>query len=240
MRWTRVAGCVGLMLLALRSAGARQTGGPAVVHAEAPSCEIAFKFRISGWVLVRVTIDRQGKVTSSTVEHEQQPYTAQCSEAAAKNWIFVPSGQDEAREALLSFFFTGEERETDGPSHVSSSFDDPWTMRLARVKSTTLRLPRENGAIPEKRCPIHGEVMNVGLVPISGGRFVPEIPREPRKQVAKRAYQKAEGRLFPETNRIFRSCTSDEREAEMYYCQSCRDAEQKWLTRHPEWNPNEK
>ena len=97
----------------------------------------ALSVRVSGWVLIRVTINKQGKVTSGTVEHEQ-PFTAQCSEAAAKKWIFAPSGQDGTREALLSFLFTGEEKETDGPSHMSSSFDDPWTLWIALAKSTIL------------------------------------------------------------------------------------------------------
>ena len=242
MRWTRMAGSVGLMLLALGSAGARQADGPAVVHAEAPFCDLAFRARISGWVLIRVTIDKQGKVTSSTVEHEQ-PFTAECSEAAAKKWIFAPSGQDDTREALLSFLFTGEEKETDGPSHVSSSFDDPWTMRLARAKSTTLRLPRENGVLPEKRCPVHNEVMAVEIVPIRYGLLVgqavsEERPEERRKHAARESYGDAREKLFPETNwSVHGGCTVQEPKAEVYYCRFCREAERAWLERHPEWNP---
>lgn len=243
MRWTGVAGCVVLMLLALRSARAGQGKGPAVLHAEAPSCELARRARISGWVLVRVTIDRQGKVTSSTVEHEQQPYTAQCTEAAAKNWIFAPSGQDEAREALLSFFFTGESEETEEPSHVSLSFDDPWTVRVTYAQSTLFRLPRENGVIPEKRCRVHDEVMAVEVVPVlpGGRRVADESPEGQRRQAARSAYQEAKETLFPEANRHHGGdCTVQEPKAETYYCRFCREAEREWLASHPEWNPNEK
>jgi hypothetical protein len=244
MRWTRMAGSVGLMLLALRSAGAQQADGPAVIHAEVPFCELAFRARVSGQVLIRVTIDKQGKVTSSTFEHEQ-PFTTQCSEAAAKNWLFAPSAQDDNREALLSFLFTGEREETDEPSHVISSFDDPWTLRIAYAESTVRRLPRENGAIPEKRCPVHDEVMAVAVVPVWYGMPLghlvgEESPEELRKQAAERAYWEAKEKFFPETNRHERDgCIVHERKAEMYYCQSCREAEREWLESHPEWNPNE-
>jgi hypothetical protein len=233
-----------MMLLVLHSAGAQQAYGPPVVHAEVPDCEIARRAHVSGQVLIRVTIDQRGKVTSATVEQEQ-PFTTECSEAAAKNWIFAPSDQDDAREALLSFLFSGEREETAEPSHVTSSFDDPWTLRIAYAQNTVRLLPRENGRIPEKRCPVHGEVMAVEVVPVWYGLPVGHIvgkesPEELRKQAAERAYWKAKEMFFPETNRHDRDgCIVQQPKAEMYYCQSCREAEEAWLARHPGWNPNE-
>jgi TonB family protein len=244
MRWTRMAGFVGLMLLALCSAGAQQAGGPPVVHAEVPYCARALLMRVSGQVLIRVTIDQQGKVTSATVEHEQ-PATTECSEAAAKNWIFAPSDQGGAREALLSFLFTGKLEETDEPSHVVSSFDDPWTLRIGYARNTVRRLPRENGRIPEERCPVHGEVMAVEVVRVWYGlpqmyTVGEESPEELRKHAAETAYLEAKEMFFPKTNRHDGGgCFVREPKAEVYYCQSCREAEREWLESHPGWNPNE-
>jgi uncharacterized protein YuzE len=215
-----------------------------VVHAEVPDCEIARRAHVSGQVLIRVTIDQQGKVTSATVEQEQ-PFTTECSEAAAKNWIFAPSDQDDAREALLSFLFSGEREETAEPSHVTSSFDDPWTLRIAYAQNTVRLLPRENGRIPEKRCPVHGEVMAVEVVPARYGLPMlyseDDSPEEKRLQAAREAYWKAHETLFPEVNRfVGGGCIVQEPKAEVYYCQACREAEREWLEIHPEWNPDER
>ncbi|MEO6195691.1 MAG: hypothetical protein ABIS20_21935 [Thermoanaerobaculia bacterium] len=243
MRWTRMAGFVGLVLLAFPSARAQQGEGPVVIHAEVPACDLARRARISGLVLIRVTIDQQGKVTSTTFEQEL-PFTTECSEAAAEKWLFAPSDRAETREAHLSFLFTGETKETDEPSHEIISFDDPWTLRLAYAQSTISRLPREDGKIPEKRCPVHGEVMAVEVVPGWGGRrvhVVDESPEKQRKQAAaKEAYWKASENLFPETNWHFSGggCTDQARKGEVYYCQACREAEREWLEIYPEWNPH--
>jgi hypothetical protein len=244
MRWTRMAGFVGLVLLAFPSARAQQGEGPAVIHAEVPDCELARRARIIGPVLIRVTIDQQGKVTSTTFEQEQ-PFTTECSEAAAKNWIFAPSDQDDTREAFLSFLFTGKLEETDEPSHVISSFDDPWTLRIAYAESTVRLLPRENGRIPEERCPVHGEVMAVEVVRVWYGLpqmyiVEEESPEELRKHAAETAYLEAKEMFFPKTNRHDGGgCFRREPKAEVYYCQSCREAEREWLESHPGWNPNE-
>jgi hypothetical protein len=245
MRWTRMAGFVGLVLLAFPSARAQQAEGPAVIHAEVPDCELARRARIIGPVLIRVTIDQQGKVTSTTFEQEQ-PFTTECSEAAAEKWLFAPSDRTETREAHLSFIFTGEIKDTEEPSHMIVTFDDSWTMRFAYAQSTISWLPREDGKIPEKRCPVHGELMAVEVVPVRYGLLMGHImgeesPEEQRRQAARDAYGEALETLFPEINRYAGGgCSVRQPKAEVYYCQSCREDEEAWLASHPGWNPNEK
>jgi len=249
MRWTRMAGFVGLVLLAIHPARAQQTEGPAVIHAEVPACELARRARVSGLVLIRVTIDQQGKVTSTTFEHEQ-PFTKECSETAAEKWLFAPSDRAETREAHLSFIFTGETKGTDEASQALSTFDDPWTLRIAYRELEILQprqlrqLPRENGEIPEKRCPVHDEVMAVEVVPVRYGLPMlyseDDSPEEKRLQAAWDAYWKAHETLFPEVNRfIGGGCIVQEPKAEVYYCQSCREAERAWLEIHPDVDPNQ-
>lgn len=244
MRSTRMAGCIVLLLLAVVFTGARPVPGPPVVHAEVPDCPLALRARIHGRVLLRVTIDKEGKVTASAVEHGV-PFATQCSELAAKKWLFAPSDRDEAREARLSFLFLAERQETDEPGHALSSFDDPWSVRLAYAQSTTAWLPRENGIIPEKRCPVHGKVMAIEVVSaqygLPMGHTVGEgSPEEQRKQAEREAYGDAREKLFPQTHRyVSGGCIVHEPKAEVYYCRSCRVAEEAWLVSHPEWNPDE-
>ena len=60
-------------------------------------------------VSIRVTIDRQGKVTAA-VAKEPGPsrYFERLSVAAAKQWQFAPVNSDEPRTMLLRFHFTRE------------------------------------------------------------------------------------------------------------------------------------
>jgi TonB family protein len=198
---------------------------------------------IHGRVLIRVTMDREGKVTSDTVEHPL-PIVTRCAEAAARKWTFAPADRDGAREALLSFIFTGALQKTEKPGHMLSSLDDPWTMRLAYAESTIRWLPRVNGRIPEQRCPIHGTVMAVEVVSAEYGLMMrggnEDSPEEQRKEAERDAYLEAREKTFPEANRYARGgCIVHEPKEEMYYCHACRKAERTWLASHPGFNPDE-
>jgi hypothetical protein len=209
-----------------------------VVHAEVPDCSLTFRARSYGRVLLRALIDREGKVTSSVVEHSV-PIATKCAEAAAKKWVFVPSYRDDAREAHLSFLFLSDNEETEDASHTIFSFDDPWTVRIAYARSTVRRLPRENDGIPEKRCPVHGEVMAVEVVPVYYGCFTPATVDERSPELAEwRAYRDARKKLFPETSwSTYGGGAGLEPKGEVYYCRSCREAERAWVAKHPEWRP---
>jgi TonB family protein len=206
-----------------------------VVHAEVPVCELAFRARVTGSVILRVTIDGEGKVTSETVE-KPLPIAVRCAEAAAKKWTFAPADRPGEREAELTFVFDpGMDTETDEESHVVSSFDDPWTVRVAYAWSTILRLPRVNGEIPEKRCPVHDEVMSVETLPLARGLGCGSAEKEWLE-----AYADAREKSFPETHRHAASRpVAWETKEEVYYCQACRDAEEAWLRKHPRFHPDE-
>jgi TonB family protein len=60
-------------------------------------------------VSVRVTIDKQGKVTAAVAEDPgPSRYFERLSVAAAKKWILAPVNSDEPRTMLLRFHFTRE------------------------------------------------------------------------------------------------------------------------------------
>jgi TonB family protein len=213
------------LLMALVSAGSQRDPGkgPQVVHAEMPDCLVAWQARVHGRALIRVTIDKEGKVTGTKVE-QPVPIAVRCAEAAARKWTFVPSDRGDARQALLSFLFIGDSLETKEASHQVTSFDDPWSVRLAYARSTVRRLPREDGRIPEKLCPVHGTVMAVGVVSVGYQRH----------GQGHETYWDAMPTLFPWANRFAPAGDFiQEPEAEVYYCQACRDAEREWLASHP-------
>ncbi len=221
---------------ALAADGAAQ---PAVTHAEVPEFPaMAAKARLLGTVAVRVAIATTGEVTWSDVEHGLPMGLSDKAEAAARKWTFAPIDGNERREALLSFEFVDRE-EIEGPSHLEASFDDPLTMRLVYwlQVSTVRRLAREDGEIPERRCPVHGDVMAVDIVPIAYGLPSGCVDSDPscREQIARHeAYWEAHAKLFPESNLSLRDgCNVHEPNAEVYFCQACRDAERAWLESHP-------
>ncbi|MFL6196138.1 MAG: hypothetical protein ACJ75H_18305 [Thermoanaerobaculia bacterium] len=97
------------------------------------------------------------------------------------------------------------------------------------------RLPRVNGKILERRCPVHHEAMTVDVVPIHYGLLLPEAAglAGPRQEVE--AYWREKRAYFPETSRgVSGGCiVGVEKEAEVYSCRSCREAEAAWLKKHP-------
>jgi TonB family protein len=213
---------------------------PAVTHAEVPEFpEMAAKARLFGTVAVRVAIATTGEVTWSDVEHGMPMGLSDKAEAAARKWTFAPIDGNERREALLSFEFV-EREETEAPSHLEASLDDRLTMRLVYWVQVSMvrRLTREDGEIPERRCPVHGDVMAVDVVPIEyGSPSSCDVDGDPacRERIAwHEAYWEARAKLFPESNLSVRGgCNVQEPKAEVYFCQACRDAETAWLEGHP-------
>jgi TonB family protein len=247
-QWAALAASV-LLQMPPAALAADQAEDLAVVHAEVPEYpRMALKARLTGTVTIRVTIDPAGKVTSTAVEQGLPMGLSQHAEAAARNWIFKPSDPSDpsdrrdAREAVLSFVFA-EAVYSEAPDHVEASFDDPLTVRLVYSMSTVAWLPRVNGEIPEKRCPIHDQIMAVELVPVRPegcrvvGAVAEETPELRRWREEHEAYADAREKLFPEVNHWAKGSVGASGKAEVYYCQLCRDIESLWLARHPGFTP---
>lgn len=241
MRWVWFAV---LMLVALASTGAQRdpAKGPQVLHAEFPDCETVAGLGLQGRVSIRVQIDKQGRVTSSAIE-DGPAFEAHCSEAAAKRWLFAPSDRDGAREALLSFVFPEDPEDPRVSTTLIWSLAEPFTVRLGYADASTRWLPREDGRVPEKRCPVHGEVMATEAMGVRYGlpadRILNEHSPEDQRLLAEwKAYDDAKPKLFPWANLdIQGGCMPREPRIEVYYCQACREAEREWLANHPGFEP---
>ena len=232
-----------LFLVPTIAEAASQSVDVVVLHAEVPEYPPGPARALSGTVTVRVAIDQRGNVTSSEVETSLLFLTGSAA-AAARKWTFTSDYKSEAREALLSFVFAGVQ-ETEEPSHVEALLVEPLTMRVVYMQSTVSRLPRVDGKIAERRCPVHHEVMAVDLVPIGYGLpmgyIVDENPITKRRLSERKAYGKAKTKFFPESHWSARAgcLVRPETKAEVHYCQSCREAELAWLRRHPGFDPDE-
>jgi len=101
---------------------------------------------------------------------------------------------------------------------------------------TVAYLPRENGAIPEKRCPVHNDTMAVERLRICYGLPAVYLPHWLRRVAA--LYREARATQFPETRRwVGGGCSMDATSpvfAEVYFCSRCREAEDTWLKEHAE------
>jgi TonB family protein len=243
-RWVLLAAAV-LVQVSPAALAAEPDEDLAVVHAEAPEVPaIALKARVTGTVTVRVMIDPAGEVTSAVVAGGLPLGLSQHAEAAARKWTFARSDRSETRVATLSFMFA-EAVYSEAPDHLETSFDDPLTVRLRYSYSTVVRLPRVNGEIPEQRCPIHDQVMAVELVPIRYHRgcglraiVIEESAEERQRRELREAYADAREKLFPAANRWYDGgFPSWEDQAEVQFCQLCRDIESLWLARHPGFEP---
>jgi hypothetical protein len=145
-------------------------------------------------------------VIASAIEKDLPLGLGKAAQAAALRWRFGPSADVPMREALLTFLF--EQRRGAEPSRTEVALLGPLTLRLLRVRSTVLWLPRENGVIPDKFCPIHGGPMAVERIPLrteslrylSFGETPEDRRREAEWQAYREALEEAERTLFPESH----------------------------------------
>jgi hypothetical protein len=212
-----------------------------IVRAEAPQfTEVAKKARLKGDALVRVRIDPAGEVLSSMLEKDLPLGLGQAAAEAARHFKFSPSREGETRESLLAFVFDQQEAPPGEQDHVEESWDGPLTLRVVYLSSTVIWLPRENGEIPEKLCPLHATPMSVEQVvvyPLGCGMYVvaPEAQRRAAEwETYETALAAAQKDLFPQSNRFITEVYAEKIRAEVYYCQACRDAEKAWREGHPE------
>jgi TonB family protein len=80
-----------------------------VLHQEIPDVPRSARDTIRGRinVVVRVTVDRSGKVVSAALENPgPSRYFARLALAAAKKWKFAPADQQSSRKWVLQFQFT--------------------------------------------------------------------------------------------------------------------------------------
>jgi hypothetical protein len=101
-------------------------------------------------------------------------------------------------------------------------------------------LPRQNGVLAERFCPVHELAMHVEVVKIRYGLIKLYSGDDPYQQVLQR-YFAAKEELFPETHHWASGGCVVAREtgAEVYFCESCRKAEVEWHKLHPGVRPED-
>jgi hypothetical protein len=240
----KVLTCPGLTILAFATLGpvlSAQASEPTascrnavVVHAELPPYPPNTHPDIAATVRVKATIGNDGHVlTASAVEGPE--WLRPSLEPTALLWQFVPIPDDGPCDIILTFIFMHPDV-AEAPTSLRVTYDDPFTVRLHYTLSTVRWLPRVDGLVPDRRCPIHGDVMQFDLVPIEYG-LAPMWTGKPSRRETRQAdeYFTARDNLFPN---VFHAAGGGcvvgvERKAEVQYCESCRRAEAAWALEHP-------
>lgn len=157
-------------------------------------------------------------------------------ESTAFSWVFEPSRDGKASRRTLTFLF--DTHDGVGPTSswkpIHSRYQSPLTLHLWFRKPEIRRFTRMDGRLPQKRCPIHHELMFMVLVPwVATGFPQPDHPTpldlEFRKVCEQSPYY---AEYMPSGDVILQATVS-----EAYTCASCRRARMKWLAAHPDYMP---
>lgn len=223
------------------------TLGPVeVVSAVSPRYPpIALAARAEGRVLVEVTVDDRGQPVA-TKSFEGHPLLRNAAEESALLWRFNPTSEGGSpREVRVYFDFRIEAVEAT-KAETAAKLTGPNQYELIYRYSTVRPLERVEGSIPERKCPLHAEVMKLDVVPVSygcpAGKVIyrnnnpVNIWRNLRRKWAKRSsYEEVQRKHFPESNtRIWIGGEADLRvtKTETLYCPKCRQVEANWCRRH--------
>jgi TonB family protein len=222
-------------------------GSVEVVSAVSPRYPpLALAAGAEGRVPVDVIVDVRGQPVS-TKSVEGHALLRKAAEDAALLWRFNPTSEGGApREVRVYFDFRIEAVEATGAENTASLVGSNQYELIYRY-STVRPLERVAGSIPERKCPLHAQVMKLDVVPVSYGCPAGEVIyrnsnpvnvwRNFRRKWAKRSYyEEVQRKYFPESNaRIWIGGETDLRvtKAETLYCPKCREVEAGWCKRHP-------
>jgi TonB family protein len=226
-----------------------QSAQLSVVSTSAPKYPpIALAAKVKGSVEVEVDIDSKGDVVLAKAI-EGHPLLRRSAEDAAKLWRFNPASDVASRAANLTFAFDVQAEESTD-TRDDAVYVPPYRIELTRKIATIAPLARLDGRIPEERCPLHDEAMQLDTVPIIYG-LPPATSKYAKVDVIsffrgvwdglthRETYEEASLKKFPNSNMtIGGGCiVGDERKAEVLYCPKCRAVEMNWRKSHPDEGP---
>jgi TonB family protein len=204
---------------------------PAIVSSISPTIPpIAIAARMSGRIVVELTLDAEGKVTSANAV-EGIPLLRKSAEQAVLQWRFAPS-KENSRTFSLTLVYPQV-------SYGESAFISvlPYRMNLKVSLPEYIKPPDTVSYIPsdwrpgKDRCKVHGDILKKDKVEIVYGLIG-----------FKEGYLESQKRLFPNANTAaYGGCvmTTDAitgevtpKCAEVLYCRHCRIAERKWSYRN--------
>ncbi|HEX8255686.1 MAG TPA: hypothetical protein VF846_21285 [Thermoanaerobaculia bacterium] len=209
---------------------------PVVLHAEAPARgPLAMAFPAK--VLVEVDVAPDGTVAAARVP-TPVAFVSALSIAAACKWRFASSADSAQRHYVLTFVYGGIV-DTEEPSQWRIERQDNLALRIEYLRSTIRRLERDrDGRIPEQFCPRHGTLMQVALAPVAYGLLASYSDSTASQRAELRraeSVRRARERHFPHANMWAPGggcIVGPEKQAEVYYCPTCRNAREKWFAEH--------
>ena len=193
--------------------------------------------RAHGEVVVEASVGPDGMVLSATAL-TGHPLLKATSAATAKDWQFSKSANSVA-ERKVNLFFSYSLRdwvhipasETRSEDVLRHDFTSPFSVHsiYETLIPRLLILPRSNGEIRTESCPLHKQQVNVETQRVICRRTEPE--HEDDEIVRLSDYGEAENSLFPNANvRTFNECNEiDIEQAEIQFCNACRDARAEWI-----------
>jgi hypothetical protein len=225
---------LGLPLAAVSAAGVPRTPQPGEEQAMAQDGLKSFNVGKS----IRALSPSAGEAFSIDVDVRPNGTIASARSAngddhlaqAVAGWTFVPFEGAETRRRTITLVL-GTDDVTHEEFSVSVRYESPLTLHINRHLPLVIRLPRVDGAIPEKICQVHNQKMDVELIPILWGLI------EPTDDAM--TYYKAWEKKFPNVREVwFGGCMEGtEQQAEMYICAKCRQARAAWIAAHPKIKP---
>src|ERR1041385_4666105 len=199
---------------------------PVVLHAEPPADNPLARVIVTS-AKVRVSVDGAGHVTQVITLVPRPPFVTKISEEAARKWLFAPSAGQ--HEYDLTFRFDGV-GQTDIASYQQVTHEDPLTLSVRHLQSIVSEMsPVEKQAAAQRRCPVHGVHLSLGLVRIQYGLphgYNLDDPEERKELRNARRLWRARERLFPQAFMFAGGgCNiQPERFSETAYCPLCRRA----------------
>jgi TonB family protein len=177
-----------------------------------------YSLRDKGTVELRVDVDARGNVTAVRPT-KPSPILNTFAIDAVKKWKFAP-GRPRVETVTISF---DGERESDCETAPAATYESPF---MLHVKSSAAKTHCER-----HECALHHEPMTVERVPILYG--MPMVSDDDRQYFAARDAE------FPNArSATLGGCVAGpERFAEVYVCESCRRAKERWLLAHPRSKP---
>lgn len=185
-------------------------------------------------IQVEAKVGREGKVCAARAVECRFGMFCVEAETSALRWQFAPftpaSESSDVRTVILTFVLRAEWHPEDKEDSVESVFIPPYRMEVVYRRIAPLDiilLPRADGKIPVEKCEVHGEILQLDIIPVSYGLSVPVDPKSYQE------YWDARLHLFPHSNLTMDGgCIEGPERAEVLYCQKCRDAEAKWQREH--------
>lgn len=200
---------------------------PAIVSAVSPTIPpVAINIRISGSIVVELTLDGEGKVTSAKAV-EGVSLFQKSAEQAVLQWKFAPS-KEISRTLRLTLVYP---QVSYGEFAYISVL--PYKMNLkiyVKPPDTVSQIPSDWRPWKD-RCQVHGDILKKDKVEIIYGLMgFREGYLEARKRLFPNADTAAYGGCVVTTDAITGEVTP--KYAEVLYCRHCRIAERKWSYRN--------